>query len=172
MSQGKPLNFANYGRLYRRDYDSVIGNKTLTNEQLFQFVVSYFEWAEQTPLNTPETANFQGGVYQGEAKKTRPFSVTSLCLFIGVQGKVWHTWRTCGDEEREAIVAFADSVIREQKYAAGMVGLFNPQFVLKDLDMDISTVRNIGDPEQPIHHKTEHEIVISEDKLKALIDKL
>lgn len=170
--QDKPKNFSNYKRFYKRDYNSIIGAKTLTNEQLYEFVVKYFEWAEENPLNTPETANFQGTVYQGEAKKVRPFSVTSLCLFIGIQAKVWHLWRKSEDEERRSIVEFADSVIHEQKYAGGMMGIFNPQFVLKDLDMDISTVRTIGDPEQPIHHKTEHEITISEDKLQALIDKL
>lgn len=163
--------FSNFKHLYRKQLSDIGGSRDLTNKQLFQLVVGYFSWAEANPLNTPETANFQGRVYQGEAKKIRPFTITSMCLFIGVTPKTWREWKGSGaDEERQDIIAFAENIIHEQKYSAAMVGTFNPQFVMKDLDMDVSTVRNVGDPSNPIRHHHEHETAVTLDQ--STIDRL
>lgn len=163
--------FSNFSHLYRKKFSDIVGTKQLSNAQLFELVVAYFAWAEKNPLNTPETANFQGRVYQGEAKKIRPFTLTSLCLFVGVTAMTWREWKKDdSDEERQTVIAFAESIIREQKYTAAMVGAFNPQFVLKDLDMDNSTVKNIGDPHNPIRHHHEHEQTVTLDQ--SAIDKI
>lgn len=172
----KQKDFSNFSRLYKRKFSDVVGNATLTNQQLFDLITSYFAWAEGNPLNTPETANFQGRVYQGEAKKIRPFTITSLCIFLNVTPKTWREWKLCETteehKERLQIIEFAEAIIREQKYSAAMVGTFNPQFVMKDLDMDVSTVKNIGDPDNPMQHNHTGAITLDEDAIKNLVSKL
>lgn len=168
--------FSNFKNLYQRKFSDVVGSRTLSNSQLFHLVTSYFEWAENNPLNTPETANFQGRVYQGEAKKIRPFTITSLCLYLNVTPKSWREWKgmeaTDEEKERVQIIEFAESIIREQKYSAAMVGTFNPQFVMKDLDMDVSTVKSIGDPNSPIHHEHGGNITLDSEAIQKLVSKL
>lgn len=169
----KKLNFSNMRHLYKKSLSDISGTKDLNNEQLFELVVAYFAWAEANPINTPETANFQGRVYQGEAKKIRPFTLTSLTLFIGTTPKTWREWKKDeANAERQSILDFAESIIREQKYSAAMVGAFNPQFVLKDLDMDVSTVKSVGDPSNPIHHHHEGAVTLDEEAINRLLSKL
>ena len=177
MSDNKTeKNFVNFQSLYRKKLSDVIGKKFLTNQQLFSLIVDYFTWAENNPLNTPETANFQGRVYQGEAKKLRPFTLTSLCLFVCVTPKTWREWKlhaeTDEEKERIEIIEFAESIIREQKYSAAMIGAFNPQFVMKDLDMDVSTVKSIGDPNNPIHHEHNNKIMLDDEAISRLLSKI
>lgn len=176
MTQQVNKDFSNFSRLYKRRFSDVVGTAQLTNQQLFNLVTSYFEWAENNPLNTPETANFQGRVYQGEAKKIRPFTITSLCLFLNVTPKTWREWKsvetTQDEKERVQILEFAESIIREQKYSAAMVGAFNPQFVMKDLDMDVSTVKNVGDPNNPIQHNHQGSLTLDAEAIQNLVSKL
>lgn len=171
-------NFSNFERLYNRKFKGVFsskreGNAILTDEQVYELAMSYFRWADNTPLKTPETANFQGRVYQGTAKKLRPFTILGLSTFIGITPKTWREWKH--DETRpvrQEIVELCENIIYEQKYSAAMVGAFNPAFVLKDLDMDKSTVKSIGDPDQPIYVKGEHDVTISEELIESLMRKL
>jgi len=165
--------FANFRHLYNKKLSDIAGSRQLSNQQLFDLVVAYFSWAEDNPLNTPETANYQGQVYQGESKKIRPFTITSLCLFLNVTPKSWREWKLDStNEERIEIIDFAESIIREQKYSAAMVGTFNPNFVMKDLDMDVSTVKNIGDPDNPIHHSHDVGVTLDQDVINNLLSKL
>lgn len=169
-------NFENFGRLYSRKYKDVIhADRALTAEQLYELCVAYFQWAEKNPFNTPETANFQGRVFQGEAKKIRPFTVVSLCLFVGMATKTWREWRNgAKGADIQEVIAWAESVINEQKYSGAMAGVFNSNFVMKDLGMDVSTVKQVGDADNPIHHKVEGqtEIVLTEDAINNILSKL
>lgn len=168
--------FSNFSRLYKRRFSDVIGTNQLTNQQLFDLITSYFAWAENNPLNTPETANFQGRVYQGEAKKIRPFTITSLCLFLNITPKTWREWKkfesTDDEKERLKILEFAESIIHEQKYTAAMIGVFNPNFVMKDLNMDVSTVKNVGDPDNPIQHNHSGSLTLDAEAIQNLVSKL
>lgn len=170
-------NFENFGRLYSRQFKDQIkkGGAVLTPEQVYELCVGYFTWAEKNPLNTPETANYQGRVSQGESKKIRPMSIVSLCLFIGVTAYAWRSWRNgSAGETMQEVVAWAESIINEQKYTGAMVGIFNAQFVIKDMGMDVSTVKNIGDADAPIHHKVEGqtEVTLTQDVIDGILSKL
>lgn len=166
--------FVNFSQLYHLDYKDLKKWTALTPPQIYDLCVKYFKWAENNPLSTPETAAFQGQVYQGKSAKIRPFSITSLCLFLGVPSKTWRDWRNGDNEDYRAVVEWADAIIREQKTTGAMVGVFNAAFMIKDLDMDNSTVKTVGDPDQPVHHsvKSENKIEIDEETLKNLLDKI
>lgn len=166
------LDLVNFRQLYNRTYGEITQRRAtkMMPEQLFQLVIGYFEWAESTPLNTPETANFQGVVGQGQALKIRPFTNHALCLYLNISGSTWQKWRT--DPEFMDVVEFADEVIREQKFSGAAAGVFNAGFIMKDLNMDNSTVKSIGDPDQPLHVKTDTDINLSPEAIQALVSKL
>lgn len=155
-------------------FDDLARPGSLTPEVVFNLIVEYFKWAEENPLNTPETASFQGIIRQGEAAKIRPFSIGSMCLFIGINPKTWRQWRNSGSDNQKAVVEWAEAVIHEQKYNGAMAGFFNSNFVMKDLEMDVSTVKTIGDANNPIEHRIsgEHAITIDQAAVDALLSKL
>lgn len=127
----------NFKAMYNKKYSDITTlakNRIMTPEQLFDLAVKYFSWAEDNAIKAAETASFQGVVTESLVHKPRVFTLTGFCLYCGVTHSAIEKWRkSAGYDE---VMAFVDSVIREQKYQLAVSGIVNPGMISKELGID------------------------------------
>lgn len=131
------VRIGNFKELYNKKYGDIANlshKHMMTPEQLFDFAVKYFSWAEDQAIKAIETASFQGVVTENLVHKPRVFTLTGFCLYCGVTTSAIQTWRKSpGFDE---VIAFIDSVVREQKYQLAASGIVNPGMISKELGID------------------------------------
>lgn len=126
--------------LYNKKYGDIArmnSNNTITPEELFDFAVKYFKWAEEQYIRAGETASFQGRVYQNEVAKPRVFTAKGFCLFAGFNERRLIEWRK--KDGFSEVMAFVDAVIHEQKFQLAANGMVNTGFIMRDLGMTSSS---------------------------------
>ncbi|UXQ90398.1 terminase small subunit [Escherichia phage TR2] len=127
----------NFKAMYNKKYSDITTlskNRIMTPEQLFDLAVKYFSWAESQAIKAIETASFQGVVTENLVHKPRVFTLTGFCLYCGVTHSAIEKWRK--SEGYDEVIAFIDSVIREQKYQLAASGIVNPGMISKELGID------------------------------------
>lgn len=135
----------NFKDLYNKKYGDIAGltkQHHHTPEQVFDFAVRYFTWAEDNALKAAETASFQGIVTENLVHKVRVFTVTGFCLFAGLSSAVMTKWRR--EPGFSEVMEFIDSVISEQKFQLAANGIINASFIGKDIGIDKSAEINVN----------------------------
>lgn len=94
----------------------------------------YFEWAARTPLKEDKVFAYEGATYHDEVDKLQAFTIIGLCLFIDVSTSTWREWRQ-SRPDLSAVIAWAEDVIRHQKFNAAAAGLLNANIISRDLGL-------------------------------------
>jgi hypothetical protein len=118
--------------------------------------LEYFEVTTNSPLFEDKVAFYEGCASHEPVEKMRPFTIGGLCLFLGIVEMTWREWRK--REDLSAIIAWAEGVIREQKFAGAAAGLLNPSIIARDLGL-ADKQEHTGENGGPIQQKMTVEFV-------------
>lgn len=161
------LGGGNFKTLYNKKYGDiamVAVNRKYTPEEVFDFAVRYFTWAEGEAIKAIETAAFQGVVSENLIHKPRVFTLTGLALFMGVKIGSFARWRS--EPGYSDVMEFIDNVIYEQKYQLGVAGIINSTIVGKELGIDKPQEITIS------NNSTANDVDSMKEALESVISKL
>ena len=157
----------NFKALYNKKYGDIAMvaiNRKYTPEEVFDFAVRYFSWAESEAIKAIETAAFQGVVNESLVHKPRVFTLTGLALFMGVNINRFARWRT--EAGYSDVMEFIDNVIYEQKYQLGVAGIISSTIVGKELGIDKPQEIKIS------NNSTANDVDSMKEALESVISKL
>ena len=157
----------NFKALYNKKYGDIAMvaiNRKYTPEEVFDFAVRYFSWAESEAIKAIETAAFRGVVSENLVHKPRVFTLTGLALFMGVNINRFARWRA--EAGYSDVMEFIDNVIYEQKYQLGVAGIINPTIVGKELGIDKPQEIKIS------NNSTANDVDSMREALESVISKL
>lgn len=157
----------NFKALYNKKYGDIAMvaiNRKYTPEEVFDFAVRYFSWAESEAIKAIETAAFQGVVSENLVHKPRVFTLTGLALFMGVNINRFARWRT--EAGYSDVMEFIDNVIYEQKYQLGVAGIISSTIVGKELGIDKPQEITIS------NNSTANDVDSMKEALESVISKL
>lgn len=103
-------------------------------EQLWSACAEYFEWVEDNPLKEEKGFAFQGIVTKETFSKMRAMTIDGLCIFIDIDDSTWREWRK-SRKDLSAVIARAERIIRQQKFAGAAADLLNPNIIARDLGL-------------------------------------
>lgn len=110
-----------------------------TPEEFWENACAYFKWCDDNPLATTRTVNV--GKKAGEQmvdNSIRPYSIKGLCLHCGVLEEWLKDIRETKDKESiwYNLISRILYVIYIQNLELATIGVFNPMFVVKVLNME------------------------------------
>lgn len=132
--------------------DLLFGDAALLTEAAHE----YFEWVDTHPLFRYEL--LRGGEMAGQVvavQMARPYTLAGFCLYCGVSTNFFHEVRkdaTKNDNKGMAdAMRMIDQTILTQKFEGAASGIFNANFIARDLGMadrtDMTTKgQNINQP--------------------------
>lgn len=103
-------------------------------EEFLQATISYFQWAEETPIQEQIVNFYKGAVVRTHLEKLRPFTKQGLATFLGITVGRLETLKKRDDEWRLAI-EMIEQVIYEQKFTGAATGLLNAGIITRDLGL-------------------------------------
>lgn len=103
-------------------------------EDLWKACVEYFEWVEANPLYGAKLVSYQGKSTLEAEPKMRAMTVGALCIFLDVGVSTWHEWKNDRPDLAE-VIASAEEVIRQQKFAGAAADLLNANIISRDLGL-------------------------------------
>lgn len=102
-------------------------------DELVEAACQYFKWVTEHPLKESMLFHYKGAVRAHDRNLLRPFTITGLCTFIGVDQTRYREWAK-EDKFKEA-VAFINDVIYTQKFEGAAAGLLNANIISRDLGL-------------------------------------
>lgn len=110
-----------------------------TPEELWANACAYFKWCDENPLKTKRTIT--SGKTAGnkvEDENPRPYSIKGLCLHCGILEEYMRDIRNSKDKQSlyYIVVSKIMYIIYIQNLELATVGVFNPIFTSKVLNMD------------------------------------
>lgn len=123
---------------------------------LFEECCEYFDATDERKLYKKD---FKGNqAIEVDIPHDIPYSISGLCLFLGITEKTWREWR----KERadlSSVISRVDSIIYTQKFEGATTNLFNANIISRDLGLmdrqDVTTggekmnVINLGSGVKP-----------------------
>lgn len=111
-------------------------------QEMIDAACEYFRWCDDNPLIS---IDFKGkDAVKVEIPKMRAYTLTGLCLFMGVNDRYWHHFKArclSAEDSEETMKAFLpvmehiESIIFEQKFTGAAADMLNPQIISKDLGL-------------------------------------
>ncbi len=110
-----------------------------TPETLWANACEYFKWCDENPIEFRRTA--MAGKYAGvklDMEEVRPYSIKGLCLYCNVAEDYLKDLRNTKDKSSPyyTVVSKILYIIYVQNYEMAVIGVFNPVFTAKVLNMD------------------------------------
>ncbi len=128
-----------------------------TPEQLWEAACEYFQWCDENPWLTKkaiqktvpvkrkrqkgkktieETVNEQQ-VQQEVTPTARPYSLSGLCIYLGIHTKYWYEYKKLNkeDEDFSDIIARIEETIETQQFEGAVVGAFNANIIARKLGL-------------------------------------
>lgn len=106
-------------------------------DALKESCLEYFEVTTNSPLFEDKVSFYEGCASHEPMERMRPFTIGGLCLFLGITQVTWGEWRK--REDLSSVIAWAEGVIREQKFAGAATGLLNANIIARDLGLTDAT---------------------------------
>lgn len=103
-----------------------------TPELLWEAACEYFEWCDNNPWKMSVVT--KGGIV--ELPKTRPYTVTGLCLYLDACESYWRTFRRENHEDFLPIVTRIDKIIETQQFTGAAVGEYNANIIARKLGIE------------------------------------
>lgn len=115
-------------------------------EELWSAAQAYFEWASWSPIETEVSTFYLGQHKTGTENRPRAFSMKSLATFAGTTVRKIDALRS--DDDYAEVLEVIDQIIYTQKFEFAAVGVMNPNFIARDLDM--SEKLDLGGGKTPV----------------------
>ncbi|WP_425070657.1 terminase small subunit [Sagittula sp. S175] len=103
-------------------------------DALWSACLEYFAWCHDNPLYEDKLVTFQGMATHEPVAKMRAMTIAGLCLFLDVTQKQWIEWREKRADLSE-VIAQAEAVIYQQKFAGAAADLLNANIIARDLGL-------------------------------------
>jgi len=114
-------------------------------EKLKEACEDYFEWVSKAPLYEDKVGFYEGEAVHTAVSKMHAMTIGGLCIFIDVTFKTWTEWRK-NRPDLCNVIEWAESVIKQQKFAGAAAGLLNANIIARDLGLtDKTDVTSAGD---------------------------
>lgn len=103
-------------------------------EALRQACLEYFQWCEANPLKEDTVGFFKGSAVHTEVNKMRAMTSSGLAIFLGITHKTLIQWKNERDDLAD-VLAWAEDIIRNQKFLGAAAGLLNANIISRDLGL-------------------------------------
>ena len=101
--------------------------------------VEYLDWAHENPLLEAKVVSGKNGPEIVELAKARVFTITGLCVYLGVDTTTWMRWASNDPAERRLdlhpVISKVKLIIETQKYELAAASLANANLVARDLGL-------------------------------------
>lgn len=105
-------------------------------QMLWEAACEYFEWVEDTPLETIKTVHHQGDLVELPCTKRRPMTIVALCVFLNIRRRSWLNYRENeSHSEFAAVVEKIEDIIWCQKFEGAAVEIFNANIIARQLGL-------------------------------------
>lgn len=124
-----------------------------TPDLLWKAATEYFQWCDDNPWIKNEA--IKSGDFAGKIVKvptSRPYTLTALCLYLGVDTSYFRKFKENLKEEEEdffTVITRIEETIYSQKFEGAAVGAFNANIISRDLGLADNHNSNITF-EQPL----------------------
>lgn len=126
-----------------------------TAQDLKEAIESYFAWNEANPLLEDSVSFYQGAPTHDKVEKMRAMTIEGLCLHIGITRECWRLWKTNTEKPSDflAVIDWAESVMKYQKFTGAAAGLLNANIISRDLGLadkqDLTSSDGSMTPKEP-----------------------
>ena len=103
-------------------------------QELWEAACEYFQWMDDNPIYTVKPFSTKNGVKDHTQCHPRPYTLSSLCIFLRIDQVTWFRWRREVDELKDWCITI-DEIIRTQKFEGASVGIYNANLIMRDLGM-------------------------------------
>ncbi len=117
--------------------------------KLFEACVEYFEWTEANPLLEDKVGFANGIAVHTEVAHMRAMTSSGLSLFLGITHKTLIEWRKTREDLRP-VIEWAETVIRNQKFAGAAAGMLNATIISRDLGLADKQIIDVAVPRMVI----------------------
>lgn len=123
--------------------------------QLWKAAIEYFEWSDENPLLEQKAFAYQGEITKTEITKMRAYTITGLCIFLGVTRNYLTDLKdrlnleTRQGKDFARIIKMIEEIIFTQKFEGAAADLLNANIIARDLGL--TDKRELSsDPENPL----------------------
>lgn len=105
-------------------------------EIMWKKACEYFEWCDNTPLETYESEISLKETKEKSKEYLRVYTIEGVYLYLGVTRQTFENYGT-KDEYKEffAVVGAIKNVVYKQKFEGASSGLFNANIIARDLGL-------------------------------------
>jgi len=110
-------------------------------EILWKAATEYFDWSDTNPLLEQKVFAYQGEITKAEVEKMRPYTITALCVFLGVNRNYLTDMRDGLDlnteegKEFSRIIKRIEDIVYTQKFEGAATDLLNASIIARDLGL-------------------------------------
>lgn len=123
----------------------------LTPLDFLEAAVSYFEWAENTPLQQEEIKVVDKEVVRVNLNKVKAFSKTGLAQYLGMPVSRLDSYKHRKDPSWGEVVALIEETIYNQKFENAAAGLLNSSLISRELGLsDKQEITGGGEGAPPV----------------------
>lgn len=97
--------------------------------------MEYFEWLDNNRLELDNIVSDTGSPVRMNRYKQRAPTIGGMCLFLGISLRKWEDYKRDDDELIRAVHGAVTELIRERKFAYGVVNEFNARIISMDLGL-------------------------------------
>lgn len=107
-------------------------------ENLWTAANDYFQWVQENPLYKNEaikSGDRAGDIIQIPIE--RPMTVEGMCIYLDISVQTFHNYGDNKEDHKDyfEIVTRIREVIRDQKLAGAVIGMYNANIVARELGM-------------------------------------
>lgn len=109
--------------------------------QLWKAAIEYFEWSDENPLLEQKAFAYQGEITKTEITKMRAYTITGLCIFLGVTRNYLTDLKdrlnleTRQGKDFARIIKMIEEIIFTQKFEGAAADLLNANIIARDLGL-------------------------------------
>ena len=109
--------------------------------QLWKAAIEYFEWSDENPLLEQKAFAYQGVITKTEITKMRAYTITGLCIFLGVTRNYLTDLKdrlnleTRQGKDFARIIKMIEEIIFTQKFEGAAADLLNANIIARDLGL-------------------------------------
>lgn len=131
---------------------STIGAKQIMEspEKLYEACLEYFKYIEENPLQSEKVGFSKGRVQRAIVTHPRAMTIWGISCFLGIVSSTWYDWRK-NREDLKPVIAWAEEVIREQKFSAAAAGLLNANIISRELGLADKQIVDVTAPRMTIN---------------------
>ncbi len=103
-------------------------------QAFYEAAVEYFEWVRNNPLEEEKVGFTATGVKRATVYHPRAMTIWGISCFMGITSVTWYAWKKERADLKD-VIAWAEEIIRMQKFEAAAAGLLNANIISRELGL-------------------------------------